>query len=222
MPVNDKLRPFLRLQEIDSERFRIRKAIEAAEVKREAPKKTLATARNAVATADAARLGKEKLLGGRPAQAQGRGRAAPEAREAVPDAELGARIQDDGAPDPRQEGGQVAHRRRDPPPDGGRRDRAQGGGRREGRARQGRSLRGFSRGIGAGRDARAPRAARHARPRGGGGGEVVRSRRALRHTRRCSAGATASRSRRSSTGSARAATRASPRTRRTSSSAARS
>jgi predicted nucleic acid-binding Zn-ribbon protein len=62
MPVNDKLRPFLRLQGIDSERFRIRKAIEAAEVKREAPKKTLVTARNAVATAEAARLGKEKLL----------------------------------------------------------------------------------------------------------------------------------------------------------------
>ena len=63
MPLNDKLRPFLKLQEIDSERFRIRKAIDAAEVKREAPKKTVARARNAVATAEAARLGKEKLLG---------------------------------------------------------------------------------------------------------------------------------------------------------------
>jgi len=62
MPVNEKLRPFLKLQEIDSERFRIRKAIEAAEVKREAPKKVLASARNTVATTEAARLGKEKLL----------------------------------------------------------------------------------------------------------------------------------------------------------------
>src|SRR5262245_16005911 len=62
MPVNEKLRPFLRLQEIDTERFRLRKAIEAAEVKREAPKKALAAAKTAQATADAVKLSKEKLL----------------------------------------------------------------------------------------------------------------------------------------------------------------
>jgi uncharacterized protein len=62
MPVNEKLRPFLRLQEIDSERFRLRKAIEGAEVKREAPKKVLAQARTALVNADALKLSKEKLL----------------------------------------------------------------------------------------------------------------------------------------------------------------
>jgi predicted nucleic acid-binding Zn-ribbon protein len=62
MPVNEKLRPFLKLQQIDSERFRLRKAIEAAEVKREAPKKALASARSALVTAETLRLSKEKLL----------------------------------------------------------------------------------------------------------------------------------------------------------------
>jgi uncharacterized protein len=62
MPVNEKLRPFLKLQEIDSERFRIRKAIEGAEIKREAPKKVLTQARTALVNADALKLSKEKLL----------------------------------------------------------------------------------------------------------------------------------------------------------------
>jgi uncharacterized protein len=63
MSVNEKLRPFLKLQQVDSERFRLRKAIDAAEVKREAPKKALASARTALATADAVKLSKDKLLG---------------------------------------------------------------------------------------------------------------------------------------------------------------
>jgi uncharacterized protein len=62
MPANEKLRPFLKLQEIDTERFRLRKSIDGAEVKREAPKKALAQAKNAQATADAVKLSKEKLL----------------------------------------------------------------------------------------------------------------------------------------------------------------
>ena len=62
MPAPEKLRPFLKLQEIESERYRLRKAVDAAEIKREAPKKALASARNAQATADAVKLSKEKVL----------------------------------------------------------------------------------------------------------------------------------------------------------------
>jgi predicted nucleic acid-binding Zn-ribbon protein len=62
MPLNEKLRPFLKLQEIDSERFRLRKAIDAAEARKEAPKKAVVSARNAVASSDLVRIAKEKLL----------------------------------------------------------------------------------------------------------------------------------------------------------------
>jgi predicted nucleic acid-binding Zn-ribbon protein len=62
MPPNDKLRPFLRLQEIDSERHRLRKTVDSAEQKKEEPKKKLAHAKTAFANAEAARLNKERVL----------------------------------------------------------------------------------------------------------------------------------------------------------------
>jgi predicted nucleic acid-binding Zn-ribbon protein len=62
MPLHERLRPFLRLQEIDSERYRLRNAIGAAEKKKEEPRKKLAQARTALAAADVTRLAKERLL----------------------------------------------------------------------------------------------------------------------------------------------------------------
>ena len=62
MPLNEKLRPFLRLQEIDSERHRLRTAIDAAEKKKDDPRKKVTQARTAQATAESQKLGKEKLL----------------------------------------------------------------------------------------------------------------------------------------------------------------
>src|SRR5438309_1762376 len=62
MPLNEKLRPFLRLQEIDSERYRLRNSIDAAEKKKEDPRKKSAQAKNALAAADSTRLTKERLL----------------------------------------------------------------------------------------------------------------------------------------------------------------
>jgi predicted nucleic acid-binding Zn-ribbon protein len=62
MPLNEKLRPFLRLQEIDLERYRLRKAVETAELKKEEPRKKATQARNAFQAAEAARLAKERVL----------------------------------------------------------------------------------------------------------------------------------------------------------------
>jgi uncharacterized protein len=62
MPLPEKLRPFLSLQTIDAERHRLRKTIESAEQKREEPRKKLTQAKAAHATADAARLAKERLI----------------------------------------------------------------------------------------------------------------------------------------------------------------
>jgi predicted nucleic acid-binding Zn-ribbon protein len=62
MALNPKLQPFLKLQEVDSERYRLRKAIEAAEQKKGDPRKKLAQAKTALVTAEAQRLAKERTL----------------------------------------------------------------------------------------------------------------------------------------------------------------
>jgi uncharacterized protein len=62
MPPNEKLRPFVRLQEIDLERHRLRKAVESAEAKKEEPRKKLAAAKAAAAAAEAQKAAKEAKL----------------------------------------------------------------------------------------------------------------------------------------------------------------
>jgi predicted nucleic acid-binding Zn-ribbon protein len=62
MPLDPRLAPFLRLQEVDSERYRLRKAIDASEARKEDPRRKVAQARNARASADAAKGAKERLL----------------------------------------------------------------------------------------------------------------------------------------------------------------
>ncbi len=63
MPINDKLRPFLKLQEIDAERWQLRKVLESGEKRREDPRKRLQAARQVAAAAEAVKLEKEKVLG---------------------------------------------------------------------------------------------------------------------------------------------------------------
>ncbi len=62
MPINEKLRSFLKLQEIDAERWQLRKVLEAGEKRREDPRKRLAAARQVAAQAEAQKIEKEKAL----------------------------------------------------------------------------------------------------------------------------------------------------------------
>jgi predicted nucleic acid-binding Zn-ribbon protein len=62
MPLNPRLSAFLRMQEVDSERYRLRKTVEAAEARKEQPRKALAQARSALAPSEAARIAREQKL----------------------------------------------------------------------------------------------------------------------------------------------------------------